>query len=325
MTEAKCRWVASDQPRVMSGRHLDDCRDEGCRGCRPCGLAHCRDCGVEHSVGACPGCVGSTRETLWAIVELYDGLWGEAATKGVSSEAMNLIGPAADPEAWGHVTASLQSGRIPDDWRLLPADSKGIDDQRHPLFVLGSWEMVYRDAFEQPEARPITISRAARYLDEQLTAAANEPWVAFEQMAKELRECRTHLEAVLHDGEQVERGAPCPQCRKPLTLAYGQRVIDDRWRCQNRRCDVGEYTTTQYRGWVEDDAIHQADRLTAADMARRFRDEDDRPLVKAGEVRVWGSREKVKKRGRDGQGMTLYDVRDVAALVEARINDSDCV
>lgn len=323
----RCRYVASDQPRVLPDRHTDHCHDEGCRGCQPCPGPHCRVCGVTHSVGACAGCVADTRETLDAIRDmcLPHRLRGEAEREGVSGEAMNLLGPAADPEAWGHVEASVAAGRLPQDWHLLPADARGVSTERHPLVVLGQWEMIYRDAFGHDEAGVVEVWSAVDYLERQLTAAANEPWVPFEQMAQQLRDCRAHLEAELHDGEQIEKGAPCPQCHRPLTLRYGNRVVDDRWVCNNSHCGVDTYTRGQYRGWVEDDALHNADRLTAVQMTQRFRDEDDKPMVKAGEVRVWGSRELVRKRGRNDQGMTLYDVGDVERRIEARrAEDADC-
>lgn len=49
-----CFWVASDQPRWLRARHVDECEDETCRGCQPCTEPHCRVCGVAHSEGACP-------------------------------------------------------------------------------------------------------------------------------------------------------------------------------------------------------------------------------------------------------------------------------
>jgi hypothetical protein len=84
---------------------------------------------------------------------------------------------------------------------------------------------------------------------------------------------------------------------------------------------VDGYTTSQYRGWVEEDARNNADRLTAADMALRFTDQDY--TLKASVVRVWGARDLVRKRGSNGQGMTLYDVGDVALRVTRQRRDGD--
>jgi hypothetical protein len=72
--ESHCRYMASDQPRVLPGRHRDDCEVETCAGCLPCPMDHCRVCGVEHSVGACAGCVGEVRENLGELVRMCAAL-----------------------------------------------------------------------------------------------------------------------------------------------------------------------------------------------------------------------------------------------------------
>lgn len=40
-----CRYVARDSPRIIPGRHTDDCPREACNGCQPCEERHCRVCG----------------------------------------------------------------------------------------------------------------------------------------------------------------------------------------------------------------------------------------------------------------------------------------
>lgn len=328
--DLRCRWQGSDRPRAIIGRHDWGCEDETCRGCEPCTRSHCRVCYAEHAAGACASCVGGVRDDLVRISELCGSLATEVEHRGVNGEAFNLLGPVADVEAWGHRSASILAGRIvPMDCDATEIDDvkawlERADHERHPLWVLGTWQETYAAEFDHELPERIDVFNAAGYLGRNLTYAGDWPHVPFEDFAEDVRRSREHMERVLHADEQIERGAPCPECRKSLTMVYGKRVVDDRWRCLTRSCDVADYTRAQYRGWVEDDALFQAKALTANDMPRRFRDEDDRARVKPGEVRVWGSREKVRKRGTNDKGITLYDVADVEERIEARDAALEC-
>lgn len=316
MTETTCRWTSSTTPRVLPGRHGDECPDDTCRGCLPCPDVHCRVCRRAHSFGTCAECMAETRSTLREIGRMCDALPEEVEARGIEGEAMMLLGPIADPEARGHLEASVAAGRVPADYL------ESADHELHPLFVLGGWEMVWRDALEQDDAERPTFAQVVDYLDRTMAIMGGHEFVPFEDFARDLRACAGRLESVLHDGEQVEKGAPCPECGKPLVMRWGKLAKDDRWVCQTRSCDVTDYTTTAYRGWVEDDARNSADRLTAADMALRFTDADY--SLKASRVRVWGARGLVRKRGTSEQGLTLYDVQDVATRVDSERSTSEC-
>lgn len=245
MSESKCRWVASDQARVLSGRHDDGCEDESCRGCLPCPMDHCRVCGVEHA-NTCPGCLAEVRENFGEILELCEALPEDAVTRGVNADALALIGPTADPEAWGHVSASMASGRLPNDWRLIAKD-KPADDELHPLWVFGSWAMVYRDAFEHDE--PIgraTIETEAGYLTRNLTYMGDFEHVPFEDFAKQIRDCVGHLKAVRHDQDHGERAnVACFDCGGDLERKLGAAGFDDLWTCRGRGCGR-RYTIAEY-------------------------------------------------------------------------------
>ena len=296
-----CEYAGRENPRTLPGRHVEDCHRESCPGCQPCTEPHCRICGIAHADGTCAECLAETREALREIARMCDALPDEVEYRGVNGEAMMLLGPAADPEARGHVEASIAAGRLPADY-LDDADS-----ELHPLFVLGTWDMCWRDALEHDEpTERLTIAAAVDYLDRQMSYMGGFEHVPFEDFASDLRSCGAHLEAVLHDGEQVERGAPCHECKRPLTRVWADDVKGDGWVCNTRSCIVEGYTLAQYRAWVEDAHRKSASRLTAADMALRF---DIKPNV----VRVWGHRELIRKRGTDpATGLTLYDVGDVA-------------
>lgn len=292
-----CKWNGSGNPRIVKDRHEDTCAGEECAGCQPCTEAHCRICARTHADGACPECLASTRNDLRTIASLCDALPAEVAHRGVNGEAMVLLGPAADPERWGFTEASVMSGRLPADWI---EDATG---ELHPMWTLGTWEMIWRDHLEQPTALKATLPRLVDYLDERLHDMAAEPLVPFEDFARDLRRCRAHMESVLHDGRQVDRGAPCMTCNVPLERVWAKLSTADGWRCPKCR---QESTEDQYRFAVAHLHREEATHLTDRDM-------EIRTGVRAGTVREWARRGDVAKR-RDS-GRTLYAVEDVLKKV----------
>lgn len=241
--DLRCRWMGTEHPRAIIGRHRDDCPDDQCRGCEPCHRAHCRVCGIEHAAGTCAGCVGAVREDLARIAELCDNLPAEVQHRGVNGEAFNLLGPVANAEAWGHRSASILSGRIVP----MDCDARDIEDvrawlekadhERHPLWVVTTWAMAYRDAFEhdEPSGR-VALSDELGYLGRNLTYAATFDDVPFEDFARDLRHCVAHLEDVLTAGVRPERSrVSCVNeycAKKPrLEVRYGRTAADDRYVC----------------------------------------------------------------------------------------------
>lgn len=207
----RCKFVSSTEPRVIAGRHLNPCACDGERGCVPCELQHCVCCGVTHARAACTACLDAARSDLRAIGDLCLGLPAEAAQKGVQSEAAMLHGPAADPEAWRNTATSAMVGRI--DARYL----EDCRDEMHPLWVLGTWEQIWRDHLDHYSEALITVATAAAYLDMQIGYMATLPEPAFDEFARELRGCRAHLENVIRDGVRDEQGVPCSDCGNTLT------------------------------------------------------------------------------------------------------------
>lgn len=250
-----CRWVASDHPRVLPGRHGDDCAGDECRGCQPCREPHCRVCGRTHANGTCAECLAETREALRDIARMCSALPTEVKHRGVESEAMNLLGPSADPEARAHVEASYLVGRLPEGWleanhgKACPllrneACIGCAGDERHPLLVLASWQDVYAEEFEHEITRRATIADAAGYLDRNLTYAAEWPHVPFEDFARDLRRCLTHLESVLHDQRQGDRAnVGCFECGDDLERRLCKDGFEDFWTCKGcrRRYTYAEY------------------------------------------------------------------------------------
>lgn len=303
-----CRYAGHDQPRVLRDRHGDECEGGACRGCQPCTEPHCRVCGLTHTEGACAECVASTREDLHTIGAMCDALPVEVIHRGVESEAMTLLGPAADPEAWGHVSASVKIGRLPEDY------ISEADGELHPLFALGTWDMCWRAELEHDEpAGRLELVDAVDYLDQQMTYMAGYEHAPFEDFARDLRRCRAHLEMTLHDGEQRETGAPCMQCDVPLRKCWAGREMpwstsertalaaSDGWACP--RCRLW-HTEDQYRFAVKHLHRAEAEWLTDRDMELRTN-------IKAGTVRSWAREETALVRKRRDSGRTLYSVDDV--------------
>ena len=290
-----CLFVSTTEPRVIRGRHTDPCTcDDRELGCLRCPETHCQICSRNHAKAACTDCLNAAREDLTAIGELCRNLEAEAVEKGVQSEAMVLAGPSADPEAWRNRATSAIRGR------LDAAYLEDCRDELHPLWILGTWEQIWRDHLDHASDERITIDGAWAYLDMQIGYMSEQVEPAFDEFARELRACRGHLEDVLRDGVREERGAPCVQCERPMVRT------EDHWECRHCHRRV---TEDQYRYAVGAAYRAHSDRLTAADLGEKLG-------LKASVIRVWGSRGLVRKRGRDHTGITLYDVSDATARLE---------
>lgn len=320
-----CRHIARDLPRIVTGRHDPDCYDQTCEGCQPCTEPHCRICGREHADGSCAECTAATRDDLHEIGRLCHSLPEEVEVRGIDGEAMVLLGPAVDPEAWSHVEAAYVSGRLPEGWieaahgRECPllvneACSGCAGGELHPQLVLGTWDMVWRDALDhdEPTAR-LTIPAAIDYLDRQLTYMAGFVHVPFEDFARDLRACRAHLEAVLHDGEQRDTGAPCMACGVRQVREWGRLAAADGWRCP--KCKAFS-TEAQYALAVRadyEDQRGQFDYLPAEDCAAVTG-------ATRGSITGWASRGQVRKRREYGR--VVYHVADVRDTLDGRVRAS---
>lgn len=302
-----CRWISTTEPRALRNRHLTDCENNTCRGCQPCPERHCQICGTEHVTvdtrgtdQTCGLCIHATRDNLKAITRLSEHLLDEAVNKGVNSEAAALAGPSIHTlegiEAFEYRRMSYLMGRIP----------QLEQDDQHPLWILGTWEMVTREHLQQ-EAKPgqrITLIDARDYLADQLTRLAHDPEFPFDELARDLARCVSHLEDVLHDGERTETGAACPACGQAnLIKDYGQTADDEiRWRCPRRNCSQW-WSDKDYRAKVDATYVRHATRLTASQMHDVYR-------IKPGTLRKWASEGSVKKHGKTQSGQQLYDVAD---------------
>lgn len=266
-----CRYVARTMPRLVCHERHE--RGEWCESCSPCPDAHCRVCGITHVDHTCGSCLDEARTNIAEIRRMVaDLLDDEAETRGPTSEATMLLGPVANPEARGHLEASVACGRVHPDYL---GEMVG---EEHPLWVLGTWEMVYRDAFDHETAEELTIGTAGDYLDRNLTYASAWPHVPFEDFARDLRRCASHLESVLHDRDHL--GAPCLKCGTGMVRAVDAKgATTDDWWCEHCKTLT---PANQYRFAVTAAYRDKADRLTAKDLAERLG-------VPASTVRRWAS------------------------------------
>jgi DNA-directed RNA polymerase specialized sigma24 family protein len=315
--------------------HEANC-DGDCSGCLPCSEPHCtarKHCSEHVGRGelTCSTCIARTADDLSEIERMYALLPSEAVVKGIGSQAAVLSGPAIDTaediEAHKWRQLSIALGRI-----VGEPEPHGRD----PLTVLGWWDIAYREDYDQPTGLRITVGRSVDYLRSVLARVAQDPEQDWPVFAAEIHACRSLLEAVLHDGEQVERGAPCPDCRdareegdpEPPALVLKRHEKDrtgasDRWVCG--RCRL-RMRPADYRRMVGTDNIRYADRLPAREMAtrtgvplgtiqrwagRRFRglDKDDQPVYDPPLLRSQG-------RGEDGR--KVYLVAEVERLCDTR-------
>lgn len=288
-----CYYVASDQPRYVRNRHDEDCPTTtwhaplawvDCAGCQECEDRHCLiqwhgdrgDCQT-HAESVCPACVGKVREHIAEIVRLSGfPLIEQLLSAGrTDTEAAHLAGPAANPHQW------RQRG---DHGHIYDPESRMGGMQ--PLWILGKYDLLVTEHLgHKRRTGKITIPRAASYLGRNLTWLAADLEFDFVDMATDLEECRQHLERVVHDGEQVETGAPCMTCRIPLRLVRGER--EDRWTCP--RCRQ-ESTEEQYRFALRADFIENATDLNADDMAVRTE-------VPASTIRRWAHVRRTQRKG----------------------------
>lgn len=245
-----CRFVATDQPRMLR-THVRDCNASGCEGCMPCEEVHCADCGRRHVEELrCASCVGTVRGDIGLIVQLSARLLPEATHRGVNSEAAMLAGPAANAEAFSNLNVSARAGRI--DGSLL-VDNR---DEPHPAWTLGTWDMLVRELLDQPTALRITVERAADYLRGQLTELARRDDFAWEELARDVRQCRGHLEDVLRDGDKSEQTrVPCLDCGTRLVCKYADAAASDHHQCPScrRRYDAGEFARAKAEWLYEDE------------------------------------------------------------------------
>lgn len=356
-----CRWTTEGRMTARHLRDCNTSGCAGCEPCTEdhcrCGR-HLRD----SERLTCARCVGRTRKDLKRIGELCQLAPVAATEGGIGSAVMILAGPVPEHSthtarhrwAVGGALCRCAPGQCPDDQpmpsgppcedatngcahhtckrRTYRPTCPGLadwleyaagDDELHPLWVLGTWDMLVAEHLEHDRRDRVTVAGAVAYLAMQLTYLAQDEGFAFDELATQVRDCREHVEQIMGVAAYTQRGAPCPTCRRDLELHHDPAIADgsgDRWRCGSKTCEQRELTLDQYAERVYRDYLDKATALTAAQILAQYR-------VPESKVRSWAqptrvSRDgamsveppKLKCVGRDSDGRKLYPVDVVLQL-----------
>lgn len=341
---ATCRHAGPDSPRLLNGRHTDECEATDCKGCQPCTDGHCAICSKAHTDHAhpvaCPHCVGVLREDLYAVADLTTHLGAHAvqanggrlaAAPIPGGEAMVLLAPTAV----GHPQWFYE---------LHPPDEDHAGGPRAPAapgWVLANWRAEWQLLSDAPSAGERSVAASVVYLVTELSRMAQRESARVAELARDVSAARYHLEEVLHDGDRNEPGAPCVHCGTALVrvpaparpcacvkawvphaphrpgvacircrqeerhAAHAQGGLGDMWQCLRCR---RRYTEQEYRYAVNVTYLMHSPHLTAAQLSLKTG-------VAVGTLRVWAHRGLIDTAGHDNDGRILYDV----ASCEARV------
>ena len=254
---------------------------------------------------------------LRAIVEMYGNLEDEAISRGddrdvPGGEALLMLGPVANVEAWQHRFETVETTGGDTDYVV---DQTG---ELAPLLVLATWEDAVRDELDQPTDLRASVQRAADYLRAKITWMVGDDengdanFLAVDALMRDLKRCRSNLEAVLRDGIRHDRGVPCMYCGDRLIKIWGSHPAFDKWECKPcaRLIPHGEYLLS-----VRDDFINNAPELTADDAVIRL-DREGFKDYKATRIRNWGSRFPELRTKQNERGVWLYSIAKLIERIE---------
>lgn len=243
-----CRWSRDRGEYLTDGEpcRTDDYGDPT----RHCTMRRCAN-HIGPGEQTCARCIGRVRANLRRIVNLHTLMDWIALEAGVDSEAANLAGPAADPEAWSWRKIAAKQGRA---WHLSLIED---DDDQHPYTVLGRWDLMIREDYGHRSDVPVSVTNAADYLARQLGRVAQDDSQDFPLFAAEIRACRRHMESVVRTAMVKQRGVPCPDCTSDET-GVGRRLVREfgHW-CEDDTCErVHYHDETGDRWQCPDDEEH---------------------------------------------------------------------
>lgn len=262
-----CRWDREAEAYIADG---EPCRvDEYGDPTRHCTARRSCSVHIGRDELTCPRCIARVRASLRRIPMLAALLMPVAVAAGtIETAAAALAGPAAQPGAWtarriamrSHLSAWEGLGRITEQQHLHARQIMDESDDRHPLNVLGAWDLMIREDYDHPSRARVTVTNAADYLDRQLSRIANDPEQDWALLSSEVRKCRRHLEEVVALSARPERGAPCPECTSDET-GVGPRLVRHygHW-CDSEACEQVHYDDDSADVWVcPRDRAHQWD------------------------------------------------------------------
>ncbi|MFI5426072.1 hypothetical protein [Aeromicrobium sp. UC242_57] len=191
----------------------------------------------------------SIARRLREIQSLHLDLWAEALYRHSDrdmpgGDAMNMLGPIANVEAWQHRYEAAEAKAKDGDAELPAYIQDQLDVETHPLLVLSSWEDLVREERGQPSDLNATVPRAVGYLRDSLDWMCRVDtydrmeWLGVDAIATDLARVQSAVENVLHAGMRVDRGADCLTCHQPLIHEWAgnhhnpKTLEDDRWTCK---------------------------------------------------------------------------------------------
>jgi len=249
-----CKWDRDREDYLIDGElcRRDDYGDR---------TIHCearRTCAQHVGYGelSCARCIGRARVDVRQIGSLSALMLPVAIGAGVNSEAANLAGPAADPRAERERREAMRRhldtweglGRITERQHLHALVIMSDDDELHPYNVLTRWQMMLSEDYGHPLPDRMSTTGAAAYLDRNMAMIAQDPEQDFPLLARELRKCRSHLEAVLGDAEKREKGQPCPECQTDDVFVRLKREWGH-W-CTDEDCELEHFADESGDRWV---------------------------------------------------------------------------
>lgn len=211
-----CKWDPDASQYLTDGEpcRTDDYGDP---------TRHCtarRTCSQHIGEGelTCARCLLRTKQDVRQIEMRAAMMLPEAMVAGLR-EAAWLAAPGADPRGWleqrlaeiSHLDHWLEVGRIKTR-QYVHARGTIDDDEHHPYNVLTRWHMMLAEDYGLTLPAKMTTSDSADFLVRIVGRVAQDPEQDFRLFREEMRTCRSHLEAVLHDSLAPEKGAPCPTC-----------------------------------------------------------------------------------------------------------------
>jgi hypothetical protein len=261
---------------------------------------------------------------LREIESLHVDLWAEALCRHSDrempgGEAMNMIGPVANLEAWEHRYEAAEIAARSEDAELPAYIRDQLDTETHPLLVLATWEDLIREEREQPTDLRASVPRAVAYIRNSLDWAfrtntfGEQEWQAVDALARDLKAVRSSIESVLHDGIRTDRGADCLKCFQPLVHEWAgdhgnpKTLEDDKWVC--RPCEEVS-TFAQYLKALESEYMSRATWLSSAYMLLQYR-------IPVGTLQGWASKGFVSKRRNIHTGRMMYRVSEAVQRRDA--------
>lgn len=254
---------------------------------------------------------------LTLIKDMFAALREEAQARHSDREfpggdAMVMLGPGADVEAFGYVQISAMVGRIDEKDVIIP-DKRDLEP---PLSFLAGWSDVIRQHRDQPTRLTATIDRELDYIRGSidwmfsLDEDGQPRFIQVDELAAGLSRVRRRLEDILKDGSRAQFtrvnciAAKC-QSHPRLMKLWAAQVRWDRYRCPDCRT---EYDKAQFE-------MARAQNLHASFEGRYIspRDAADATGVPVKTIYSWMARRNVARIWvmPDGAAMAWWpDVRD---------------